>query len=938
MDLRYVTYCQAGNAFYEDPATAPATTEPAGAVAEPPAGWTRTVNGDWVVLTPPHTELPGQGWKIHVSATRDNADRILDTVRAYCVRERLTFKYIRGAEVLNRRNSKYGDRSASGKFITVYPLDEPQLERVLVELDAELGGEPGPYILSDLRWRSGPLYVRYGGFVARLGRDAKGDPVHCIEDPDGRLVPDVRGPGFRPPAWVTLPDCLAESLAARNASTMADFPFRAVRALHFSNGGGVYEAQDLRQGPAAEATVLLKEARPLAGLDEEGEDAVARLERERWALERLAGLDCVPPLIDYRKGREHYFLTREFVPGDSLHTRIHESNPLLNPDAEASPESFTAYTSWALSVIDQIDAGVRAMHARGVVFGDLHPNNVLVRPDDSIAFIDLETATPVDAAAPQAIGAPGFRAPAGYVGPAVDRYALGCLRLAVFLPLTVVLSWGQEKTQQLITLVTENFPVPPDFAERVAADLGAGPESDGEPTQAHAAARAPGAVAVEVTVDAEGAAAVTSAEAEADADAETAVSAGVTTATGATGTTRATGTVVSDETAVGDEVGRRPSVTAPEALTTASAERAAAPVWPETLTPADWPSLRASLAAGILATATPDRDDRLFPGDIAQFTAPGGGLALAHGAAGVLWALGSAGTEIPAAHVDWLTERVRRWAEPGPGFYDGLHGIAYALDALGRTVEAREVLDRALALPLDDLDGSLFAGLPGVGLSLLHFGHLDAAERLAELVADRTPGGYAARPRPGLLHGATGAALFLLRLHERTGDRKLLHAAVEAVRHDLAELSAGPGISRMPYLAVGGAGVAMVVDDILPRLPSPEPDLNDSLSLLHSSLASPYQAQAGLFQGRAGATLALRHMRHGTPPKWQTEAAVNRHLTAFGWHAIPYAGHPVFLGDQTLRLSTDLATGTAGVLLALDEALGSGEGLPFLPTSRRRPS
>ncbi|MDX3784177.1 class III lanthionine synthetase LanKC [Streptomyces europaeiscabiei] len=896
MDLRYVTYCQADNAFYEDPATA-AATEPAEVVAEPPAGWTRSVNSDWVVLTPPHTELPGQGWKIHVSATRDNADRILDTVRAYCVRERLTFKYIRSAKVLSRRNSKYGDRGASGKFITVYPLDEARLERVLVELDAEIGGEPGPYILSDLRWRSGPLYVRYGGFVARLGRDAKGDPVHCIEDPDGRLVPDVRGPGFRPPAWVTLPDCLAESLAARNASTMGDFPFRAVRALHFSNGGGVYEAADLRQGPGTEASasVLLKEARPLAGLDEEGADAVSRLERERWALERLAGLDCVPPLIDYRKGREHYFLTREFVPGASLHTRIHESNPLLCPDADASPESFAAYTSWALSVIDQIDAGVRAMHARGVVFGDLHPNNVMVRPDDTIAFIDLETASPVDDAAPQAIGAPGFRAPAGYVGAAVDRYALGCLRLAVFLPLTVVVGWGREKTQQLIALVTENFPVPADFAERVAADL-AGPEG----SEAIEAAEA------DVAAEAD-------AEAEADADSETAV----------------------------------------------SGERAAAPVWPETLTPADWPSLRASLAAGILATATPDREDRLFPGDIAQFTAPGGGLDLAHGAAGVLWALGSAGTEIPAAHVDWLTERVRRWADPRPGFYDGLHGIAYALDALGRTVEAREVLDRALALPMDDLDGSLCAGLPGIGLSLLHFGHLDAAERLAELVADRTPGGYAARPRPGLLYGATGAALFLLRLYEKTGDRKLLHGAVEALRHDLAELSAGPGISRMPYLAVGGAGVAMVVSDVLPHLPSPEPELNDSLLLLQSSLAAPYQAQAGLFQGRAGATLALRHLRDRTPEpepkpepepesesepeselgsKSETEAAVRRHLVAFGWHAIPYAGHPAFLGDQTLRLSTDLATGTAGVLLALDEALGSGGSLPFFPSSRRRPS
>ncbi|MFI1045897.1 hypothetical protein ACH4U3_08720 [Streptomyces griseoruber] len=48
-------------------------------------------------------------------------------------------------------------------------------------------------------------------------------------------------------------------------------------------------------------------------------------------------------------------------------------------------------------------------------------------------------------------------------------------------------------------------------------------------------------------------------------------------------------------------------------------------------------------------------------------------------------------------------------------------------------------------------------------------------------------------------------------------------------------------------------------------------------------------------------------------------------------HAVPHAGAPAFLGDQCLRLSTDLATGTAGVLLAVDTVLtGKDTGLPFL--------
>ncbi|WP_240553986.1 protein kinase domain-containing protein, partial [Streptomyces niveiscabiei] len=390
--------------------------------SEPPADWSCHTGTDWTMLTPNGYQLPAQGWKVHVSATSENARTILDRSWAWLVEQRMAFKFIRSRQVLLRRNGKYGDRGASGKFITVYPEDEARLASVLAELGDLLDGERGPYILSDLRWRSGPLYVRYGGFVARVMKTAKGDTVPCIEDPDGNLVPDVRGPSFRPPEWVTVPDCLAPALEARNAGTLHDFPYRPERALHFSNGGGVYRGTDTRTGEP----VLLREARPLAGIDTHGEDAVARLQRERDCLERLAGLPWVPRLIEARVGHEHHFLVREFVEGETLAIRTTRDNP-ASPSAD--PSRTAEYTRWAVDVLDQIDQGVQAMHARGVVFGDLHPGNIMVRPDDSIAFIDLETAT-TDLTSRQIHAAPGFAAPPTHRGPSIDRYALGCLRIA----------------------------------------------------------------------------------------------------------------------------------------------------------------------------------------------------------------------------------------------------------------------------------------------------------------------------------------------------------------------------------------------------------------------------------------------------------------------------------------------------------------------------
>ena len=58
---------------------------------------------------------------------------------------------------------------------------------------------------------------------------------------------------------------------------------------------------------------------------------------------------------------------------------------------------------------------------------------------------------------------------------------------------------------------------------------------------------------------------------------------------------------------------------------------------------------------------------------------------------------------------------------------------------------------------------------------------------------------------------------------------------------------------------------------------------------------------------------------------------VAAHIRRLRWHALTYEGHLTFPGDQLLRLSMDLATGTAGVLLALGAALlDEPVSLPFL--------
>ena len=405
MDFRYQSYCAAHPTFYDAPTRATAGQQRFIAGRSIPDGWRAGVHEDWTFLAPPVVTRLTQGWKIHASATPDNARMVLDRVWDYCVPRNLGFKFLSDPLTLFLRNAKYTDRGGSGKFVTIYPSACDELERTLRELGARLEGQRGPYILSDARWHEGPLFVRYGGFLDRRVRTADGELVPALETPDGELIPDRRQPVFEVPPWVAVPEFLAPHVAARQAGAGEpppdDFPYRIERPLHFSNGGGIYVAIDLRSGQQ----VVLREARPCAGLDASGRDAVQRLVRERDILTKLAGTRVAPRLYEHFTCWEHAFLAEEFIPGQTLGRHFTKQYPLIR--ADVTDADVARYTAWAIDILDQVRIGLEEVHAAGVAFGDLHPHNILIQPDGRVRFVDFELASDANTPNGAEMGAPG---------------------------------------------------------------------------------------------------------------------------------------------------------------------------------------------------------------------------------------------------------------------------------------------------------------------------------------------------------------------------------------------------------------------------------------------------------------------------------------------------------------------------------------------------
>ncbi|MFG3436701.1 class III lanthionine synthetase LanKC [Nonomuraea sp. NPDC047897] len=870
---QYELYCLADRLFYDTLEHTAAEDAEFSLLRRPlPPGWSHEVTDTWCYYAaagqPP---LPRQGWKIHVSARLDDAEKAIEAVWEYCLPRGIAFKFLRGPAVLVMVNSKAASRASSGKLVTIYPRDEAQLELVLKELDESLRGVRGPYILSDLRYGDGPLYVRYGGFAERHCLTEAGERVLAMADGEGRLVPDVRGATFSVPSWTTLPAFLEPHLAARNAVTTSGLPYDIERVLHFSNGGGVYLATSRDTG----RRVVLKEARPHAGLDAAGRDAVTRLAHERDILERLAGLDVVPELLGGFTLGEHHFLVQEFVDGVPLQRRLVHRYPLTR--ATCTAQDVADYTRWALDTLDRVERAVAELHGRGVVFGDLHPDNVLLTDDGRVVLIDYEVATLDGDGTRAALAHPAFVAPPDRQGRDVDRYALACLRLGLFAPqCTIMLPLHDGKAAQLGELVADAFPGTAGMA-LAATDV------------------------------------ITRADAG----------------------TRASGDGQDGKGQGGHARNGDGQVPMPGS--------------------APWPRVREAMRRAITAAATPGRDDRLFPGDPAQFR-PGGGLNLAHGAAGVLYALDVTGAGRFPEYEDWLRARAPRPLQgSGLGLYDGLHGIAHVLDRLGHRQDALDLAAICLREKWEGLESALYSGLSGIGLNLLRLGlrHgeselTEAALRAADICAERlggpgdvpeTSGG--AHPRAGLMHGSSGPALLFLHAYEHTGDRALLDLAATAIRQDLrrcrtvqdGSLQVNQGWRVLPYLDEGSAGIALVLARYLAH--RDDPGLAADLDRLRLVARAGFFVQPGLFTGRAGIIAALGGLGEPDGPG----SVVDAQVKGLRWHALPYGGGLAFPGDQLLRLSMDLATGTAGVLFALGTVLGEHRAsLPFLEAAGPRPS
>jgi Lanthionine synthetase C-like protein/Protein kinase domain len=475
-----INYLAADREFY-----APLETARGGEPYAPTAaaeGWTSTAEGLWTSWYRPGEVVVEAGWKVHVSARPERAARVLDVVAAVCFEQDVIFKHLSNTKFFEWLHHKYAARPQSGKFIAAYPPDVRSARTLMERLRAELEGERGPYVLTDRRYGdSGNVFYRYGSFAPRYREEPDGTRTPTVRLPDGSVVPDPRGNGFRLPEGVSDPFIATKAATARakTAGKPTLGGFLVESSVRFTNAGGTYRCLDEATG----RRVFVKEARPYVRSLEGDGTAPEQLDREWRVLTRLHELDpgLAPEPIARFRVWEHEYIAVEHVEGVLLSRWLAVNTPLLRPGWPRA--QFAPYYERCEKLLAQLEAQLQRLKAAGYLFIDVSPGNILVDADDSVRLVDFGLAHRIGEPFVKS-GTPGFTPPERFVGddPSVyDAYGLAALAQFLLGPLNAIAQANPDVLAHAYADLVELAPVPDPLWHRATRYLrpGDGPGTAG---------------------------------------------------------------------------------------------------------------------------------------------------------------------------------------------------------------------------------------------------------------------------------------------------------------------------------------------------------------------------------------------------------------------------------------------------------------------------
>lgn len=332
------------------------------------------INSNFTYVFSTNKSIPYQGWKIHISATLDNYQKILDSVTTICLTNDTPFKFINSTEKLFFIFSKKTSQIEIGKFITIYPENGQTFLYLLDVLYQEIKYESGIQIITDQNYKqSEVIFYRYG----LMNASVKNGQRPYLFDNNGVEYPDLPGAYYSCPKFVT--EYFPEKT---NTSTILKERYDMKSILYQTGAGNIYIAIDITNSKK----VLIKEARKYVYATRDI-TSIELLKNETKIIKKLSS-SVTPNYIDdfYLEG--NYYLVEEFIEGKTLNTLKTDFNLLL----KRTPSEITTFNNKLQQIISKLFKSLEYIHDHGVIVDDISCSNIILTPENKVYFIDFETA------------------------------------------------------------------------------------------------------------------------------------------------------------------------------------------------------------------------------------------------------------------------------------------------------------------------------------------------------------------------------------------------------------------------------------------------------------------------------------------------------------------------------------------------------------------
>ena len=310
--------------------------------------------------------------------------------------------------------------------------------------------------------------------------------------------------------------------------------------------------------------------------------------------------------------------------------------------------------------------------------------------------------------------------------------------------------------------------------------------------------------------------------------------------------------------------------------------------------------------------------DSLISGSIAQFEEDCGKYNLKNGGFGAVLLLNRA---------NLLTDDIIKWVNRAivninenkynEGFLTGLSGIALTLYEIGFKDDAIKLIKKIkLKNEKRDIDLSFSSGYAGIGLAYALMYNETKDEYFLEKskeVSDYIFINYKDYSKQGFLEGRSGISFFASIMYSITKEEKYKELSIELIKQELLETEIKEDIlfvhysevnQNNPYLDKGTVGIALAIYTL--NLYSNENHFQNEFELCLNILNFLICKENSLFSGLSGFFL-LNSM---TSKKFDL---INK-LNAF---SISNNGFNYITDSNGIKFSSDLETGSAGVLLGL---------------------